>query len=380
MRTQSSLSIVGLGFFALASSMVTIHCGSDSDPGAASPGGADAGVVEDPAPEDDALPRDADGGAEPDVASGDGGTVDSGAREPATITVCGGSKGDPTAVPVLDWKVYSYKPKYAVKLGVDGLYKNEPIFWSSNAVVVDGTRTDIARLNTKSALGTGPWDTRSLVADDFANGAMPRTDLQLAEKRLGWTDTVTSLFRLRTEWAVQGWKDFRVAGKASHVTASGWLLEKARRRPFANGAYDYVTKIFPSRGMGWFFTVVFDHPCKAAAFDAMVGSDVLAIVAPPPPRTRAEVSKFLVDNNARLLLTAATFGGDDPAIRATLTGTRASAASLDALESTLDAFSAAMTAFGNTSGLVDYEILAAGISLRWVTGEVYMKPIASLPE
>lgn len=131
--------------------------------------------------------------------------------------------------------------------------------------------------------------------------------------------------------------------------------------------------------MGWLFTVVFDAACKATAFDELVGDNPLDILDPQAPHTRAELSQFLVDNNARLILQVFTTGDSDPGITAALTGTKASAATLDDLETTMTTLIAAIDANMQNVGSADYASVIAGTNPSWVIGKVAAFPVSSIP-
>lgn len=140
-----------------------------------------------------------------------------------------------------------------------------------------------------------------------------------------------------------------------------------------------MQRISAVRGSGWLFAVHFDHACKLEELDALVGGDLLGILSPPAPRTRAEVSQFLVDNGAKLMVAAMTVGSD-PGVQAALGGTQASAATLDALDSTLTALQSALVAYNSANPPPPtYESITAGTNPSWVLGEVVSLPMSDLP-
>lgn len=205
MTTRTTLSSVALGLCAMALPITSaVHCGTDP---AASP----SAPPEDASPGvDEATTGESDAGVVV-VESNDGGTIDSG-RDAASITVCGGEKGDPTAVPLLEWKIYSLSAKYAVELGVES-ETTEPIYWSSNDVVATGTR---AEETAGISRGVAPYT--GISKTDWTRAAMPETDVTFTfEKRLGWSNMTAAIYDLATNLAVVGSDHFRVTGAPATI-------------------------------------------------------------------------------------------------------------------------------------------------------------------
>ncbi|AKU93978.1 hypothetical protein AKJ09_00642 [Labilithrix luteola] len=353
-----------------------VHCSSDPE-AEATASKNDAGTTEE-APPDSEDPGEVLGDAGSVVGS-DGGTIDSGRDAGEVITVCGGSKGDPTAVPLLDWRIHTFPSKYAVALGVKSLVK-EPIAWNSNDVIVTGTEAQDIGTSSSGISGGGAFgEMKDLSRANFANNAMPKTDVGLTyQKTLGWSDTLNAVYDLRSSLNDLSWKTYRVTGRAGSFTDKAWRLQSPVRGSFASDTDYYVQAIEPDRGMGWFVTVLFDDECKGAQFDALVGGFPLAMFDPPAPHTRAEVSKFLVDNNARLLLTVVTFGAENAAVKAALNGTQASAATLDDFRATMTALKSALDSYMRNPGPPDYAKLKAGTDPNWVIGRVVAVPVPPL--
>lgn len=376
MRTRSrSIPELTLGAIGLAAAlMATLHCGTTEDASAAAASaGEDGGGGTDLDDGGEAVVTDDDSGAT--VVKSDGGTIDSGIPN-TPFTVCGGSKGDPGAVPVLDWAVFNNPWKYKVLLGASAP-DDEPLSYSSTIIVATGTRYQDQGQTSSAIVGGGPFGSQGpLTRFDFVKHAMPTTDIAFSE--LGWTEFNESVYDLRTKLAQSGWQHYRVAGTAGHLRRGAWYLDSPKKAPGASATH-YVRSIVPTHGFGWFFTIVFDHECKANALDALVGNNALAILEPPPGVTRAQVSKFLVENNARLFLTASTYGAEDPNIKAALVGTQASAATLDALEATMTAFTAAMKAYSNNVGTETYESVSNATNPSWVIGALRFQEVANLP-
>jgi hypothetical protein len=324
-------------------------------------------------------PNPPDSGVSPDsstIIASEAGTIDAGREASAPVVVCGGSRGDPNAVPLLDWQIWSPRSKYAVVLGADSK-TTEPILWTTNAASFTGRIVE-QEIGESTALGGGGLfdSVGGLSGKEFARALMPETNVAHAyEKTLGWTSTLESVWDLRTRFADTKFKTFRVSGHAAHDSDRRWSLLDPVAKPNSFPSAYYVESIEADRGMGWFVTVLFDHPCKAAIFDTLVGSDPLSMLAPPAPHTRAEISKFLVDNDVRLLLTVVTFGAPVAALQAALSGTQASAATLDAFESTLRAMKAALKTYWVNPGTPDYASIAAGTNPSWVIGKIRSYPI-----
>lgn len=329
---------------------------------------------------DRGSPSDSDAGVA--VVSGEGGTIDTG-REAGAITVCGGSTGDPKAVPILEWHYYPYSGKYVFPVGAR-CGNTEPARRSATAAIVSGTIEEDTTATSVSTFGDAPFNSVGGYSKSaFSDNAMPETDLG-APIRLGWSNLTNLFYFLGTEGAVSedGWqKHYRVAGWSGHFSNRAWSLSSPKRLPSIGGSDDdyFASRITAAHGVGWLFTVAFDAECKATMFDALVGRNPLDMLAPEAPHTRQEISNFLVDNNARMVLTVFTTGDSDPAIPAALTGTRASAATLDDLETTLKAFKAALDANARNVGPADYASIVAGTNPHWVIGSVTATPISSLP-
>lgn len=359
----------------LAPLALLVHCTSEgaADP---SPDGGTSDEMPDETDEEISPVTGGDGGAS--VVGSDGGTIDSG-RDAGVITVCGGSKGDPSAVPLLDWKIYTFPPKYSVLLGA-GTPKTEPVTFSSTIVLVNGSRSDDTSQSGTGTFGAGLFGTTALNRANFVAFTMPRTEVaSTSQKTLGWSDALGLTFDVRTSLAVSGFSELRAGGSASHVTRATWTLATPSRSSTSSSYEYYASQVTAEHGVGWFLTVLFDHPCKVQAFDALVGKDPVRVLDPPSPRTRAEVSNFLVDNDARLLLTVTTVGVDDPGLQAALTGTQASGATLDELETALTALKAAIGAHWAALGPADYDSVAAGTNPSWVIGSVTARPLSELP-
>lgn len=346
-----------------------VHCGSSDNPATTPDDGGPATP-----PEQDPE----DGGA---TSQSEAGTVDLGSDANAPVTVCGGSKGDPHAVPLLDWQYRRYSSKYAVKLGVQDAFMSEPVAWSSNDVVVNGTPTLGTSRTSGGFSGPGPFGTRSLSSDDFA-WLMPKTDVASYRKTLGWTDTMASLYESRTTRAKSGWSNVFVGGKGIYAAELPWALVKPVTTVRSDDTKYYVSTITPYRAQGWFLTVGFDHSCKADAFRALIGSDdpVNILDKSDAPFTRDEMSKFLVDNNAYLGLTVIGFGASDNAeVKAALNGTQASAASLDNLETMLTALTSALASDWAKSPEVTYDDLTSGKNSSWVIGSIIGDAVKNIP-
>lgn len=352
--------------------LAAVHCSSDPAETSSKPAG-NSNSAETPPDSDDPEEVVGDAGT---VVGSDGGTIDSGRDPNEVITVCGGVVGDPNAVPLVDWQIRTFPSKYAFVLGAESP-TDEPISASSNGAIVTGTTEQDNGSSSVSISGGGPFGARTpLSRNAFAENLMPETDVALSlNKTLGWTDLSNAVYDLRTTLYDQTLKTMRVTGYAGYVTDHGWWLLDPVRGVFANDGDYYVQNIVPARGLGWFVTVLFDAECKGAEFDALVDSEPLAMFDPPAPHTRAEVSKFLVDNNARILLTVVTFGSENAAIKAALTGTQASAATLDAFESTMTALGAAMDSYWDYPGPPNYTALTAGTDPNWVIGSMRALPV-----
>lgn len=367
--SRSVLSVAALG----ATAFALLHCSSDPE---ATPSKADKGSNTEEIPPASDDPEDVLGDAGTVVGS-DGGTIDSGRDPNEVITVCGGMTGNPSAVPLLDWKILTYTSKYAFVLGAKSP-DDEPIFASSNGAIVTGNIERDIYGTSQSLVGGGAFDEKaSLSKRDFSDSTMPSTDLSFlpSSKSLGWTKLTNAVYDVRTSLFDTNLKTYRVTGRAGYVSDRGWRLLDPVRKPFANDGDYYVKSLEPSRGYGWFVTVLFDAECKGAQFDALVDGWPLAMFNPPAPHTRAEVSKFLVDNDARILLTVVTFGSENAAIKAALSGTQASAATLDAFQSTMNAFMAALDSYWTSPAAADYDALTAGTDPNWVIGRMSAVPV-----
>lgn len=304
------------------------------------------------------------------ISTGEGGIIDSGLNDGGPVVVCGGSTGNPAAVPVLDWEIMTYSPKYAGKLGTPS-EKTEPLGWSATGAIVTGTKADSAARVSSSTGGPGMFSAvPGIVKADFASNLMPSTDLHagINTVELGWTTTLEALFDLRTSLLDQTWKSYRVFGRSGYFSGARWELVNPVATAFAQPSDYYVAAIDADHGSGWFVTVLFDADCKAANFELMTGPSLNFLQ--PTGSTRAEISNFLVDNNAKLYLTVVIFGAESPQIKAALTGTQASAATLDAFESTMTALDAALDSYNATPADPDYDKVTSGTDPNWVIGRL----------
>lgn len=327
-----------------------------------------------------AVPPVLDAGVSEEIRA-DGGfvAVDSG-RDPAAITVCGGAKGDPNKVPALQWSIYRYPSKYAVVLGAE-VYRSEPLSIKSTSAIAAGTLVPPSGGESQSLVGGGPFNTVAMSKRDFVGATMYETDVSASDSiALGWSDTIDAVYTLSVDLAPSGFKHVAVGGTAGHFSGGWWTLGNPSRVSSTPDTGYFVSRIKSARGAGWIFTIHFDVPCKLQGLVARVGENPLGIFARSSTSTRADISKFLVDNDARLGLTAVIFGAPNPALSSTLTGTQASAADLDGLETVMTAFSNAMKGYTRASALPDYTSVSQGTNPEWVIGEVIGRSVTQLPQ
>lgn len=366
-------SSIAFALLVVLATIGALHCGTTSTTDSPRPTDSDDGAVDagnDPQPAEDA--GDVDGSAI--VSGSDGGTIDLGDDAEAPASVCGGAKGDPKAVPLLDWNIVTLKSQYAVQLGVQNQFNKEPFLWIDSQKVVVGTIGRSAGTFTGATVGYGPFKTTDLNEYQFtSNVVMPKTDLTIP--LLGWSQTLKIRFNLRTKLADFSRKEFLVGGAARTRSDAGWVLTNVRKTPQADDAQYAVNSIVPYRGQAWFLTILFDHPCKVTGLQEFTGDNPMYVLEPFGNHTRAEVSKFLVDNDARLLLTVVLFGSENAEVKAALNGTQASAATLDTLETTLSALTSTLDSDWVKDVPLTYEDLTNGTNPSWVIGEVRGRPI-----
>lgn len=333
------------------------------------------------AEETDAPEADAPAAAPPPAANqGGGGKVDSGL--PPAESVCGGAKGDPAAVPLLVWKHYAFGSKYRVRPGAKAPTGSEPLAYSSNGAIVSGTVVPVVGSFGSATYAAGPLKSTILTREQFR--PLPESALSSTiEKVYGYTDATGGVFDLATKYSDTKLPTFRAGGSAWYVQDRSWAIDVPAPNAYTLQSDWYVRSVTAARGGGWIFTIHFDHPCKAEGLDALLGGsqNPVDILAPQAPHTRAEVSKFLVDNGARLSLAFVTVGGDAHAeVEAPLQGSQASAANLDALESTLTAFTTALSAASSTPAAADaLDAIVAGTSPSLVVGSVTAQRASELP-
>lgn len=311
------------------------------------------------------------------TSSSDGGTLDSGRPEGAApVTVCGGAIGDPTKVPLLDWVLTDLAPKYKFPLGSEGP-KVEPAYFYSTGPAFTGQIITSSAVSGTGSFGVGPFNAEPAISSyRFAREVMPETNTDdPSQLYLGWSESLEEMFVVRT--ALDG--TARVTGHGTHYADHVWTLQNPK--PLDDSPIEYyVQSIEADRGLGWFFNVNFDVECKALEFDALVHGDPLAMLYPPAPHTRAEISKFLVDNAAHLYLTVVTFGSEPTAVRAALSGSQASAATLDVLDTTLQGMKSALDAIMATSvPPSDYDSITTGTDPNWIIGQTITKPPPPTP-